>query len=152
MKKAKREILIKFKFNWEDYDDVCDELIMEDGVQLKDGVSYDIINKENIGELSDGYHTFNELYKHRHNLFIALCKLLSQNKKYQIWRSKKHFDGTMYEGWFIMGINTEKGKQISYHLPIFMWAICQFAETLLKAPEFDGHSSNDVLKRLKQLT
>lgn len=27
----------------------------------------------NAGEVSDGYHTFDELYEHRVALFIALC-------------------------------------------------------------------------------
>lgn len=33
----------------------------------------------------------------------------------------QHYDGTAYIGWFVMGINQENGKQISYHLPINKW-------------------------------
>jgi hypothetical protein len=110
-------------------------------------------------KISDGYHTFGELYEHRIQLFIALCKL---KREYDndcdrctatnwgsVWRSKKHNDGSSYDGWFILGIDTRPGRQISYHLPMFKWDECDFAETLEAAPEWDGHSSNDVLERLK---
>lgn len=100
----------------------------------------------------DGYHTFDELYDHRIMLFIALCKTIDNPKlKKQSWRSKLHHDGTGYEGWFIMGLGKVKGKQISYHLPLSRWEETGFAETLERAPEWDGHTSDDVLERLKTL-
>ena len=100
----------------------------------------------------DGYHTFEELYEHRMVLFIALGsrtqELLEENIT---WRSKLHSDGTMFEGgWFILGINTKKGKQVTYHLPIRFWEETKFAKTLERAPKWDGHTSDDVLKRLKK--
>ena len=111
---------------------------------------------ENL-EVSDGYHTFDELYEHRIVLFIALCKILYADPQYQtgqkadIWRSKLHSDGTSFDEWFIMGIGRNKGEQITYHLPISKWDETEFAETREKAPEFDGHTSDDVLERLKNL-
>lgn len=94
------------------------------------------------GETSDGYHTFNELYAHRTKLFIALAKFTGA------WRSMKHADGTMFDGWFIMGIGKEPSIQITYHLPIAEWPNTSFCETLANAPEWDGHTPNDVLTRL----
>lgn len=102
----------------------------------------------------DGYHTFDELYEHRHTLWIALCRTWdTDNESYthRPWRSKIHSDGSKYEGWFLLGIGKEPKKQISYHLPISKWEETSFAETLDKAPEFDGHTSDDVLERLKKL-
>ncbi len=104
----------------------------------------------------DGYHTFDELYEHRISLYIQLCKQIylqpySNTKKYDIWRSKKHHDGTMFDGMFIMGIGTGKGKQITYHLPLKKWMETRFAKTLDFAPKFDNHTSDDVLKRLNTL-
>lgn len=98
----------------------------------------------------DGYHTWDELYDHRVTLFIALCREHVKGRTMsQVWRSKKHHDGTMYDGgWFIMGIGRKHGEQISYHLPISKWEQADFADTLENAPEFDGHSSDDVLERL----
>lgn len=95
---------------------------------------------------SDGFHTFDELYEHRIVLFIALCKHFPTR-----WKSKLHADGSSFAGWFIMGIGKEKGNQISYHLPMRFWNECEFVTTLDKSPEWDGHTSNDVLKRLSEL-
>lgn len=113
---------------------------------------YEIEGPEEM-QVSDGYHTMDELYEHRIVLFIALCKQIEEVDENtigpnRVWRSKLHSDGSEYEGWFIMGINIEKGSQISYHLPMRVWNITNFADTLDKAPEWDKHSSTDVLYRL----
>lgn len=42
----KREIILKLKIDWEDYDDVCDEIILDDcGILdgIKDGISIEIL-------------------------------------------------------------------------------------------------------------
>ena len=108
----------------------------------------------------DGYHTMDELYEHRIELFIALCRvsapapLYVDNKLWMgnlCWRSKLHSDDTSYDGWFVLGIGKDKGKQITYHLPLDRWDDTNFAEILDRAPEYDGHTAEDVLKRLKEL-
>lgn len=105
-----------------------------------------ISQSESIGELSDGYHTFNELYHHRAILFAVLCNKF----KSKAWKSKLHDDGTMYEGMFIVGINTPMG-QATYHYDIDpYWDIFNIKERK-KAPKFDGHTSNDVPERLLSL-
>jgi hypothetical protein len=116
---------------------------------LKIPVEHKLIRAEGENlEVSDGYHTFDELYEHRIVLFIALCKAYHP----PVWCSVFHSDGTQYGDWFILGIGKEKGKQITYHLPAKYWSeVCEFAEVLEKAPEFDGHTSQDVLERLKNL-
>lgn len=108
------------------------------------------------GDISDGYHTFNELYDHRVTLWIKLCyyackESIDIGNGNCVWRSKKNGDGSEWDGWFILGINKEKGKQMTYHLPIGRWKETDFAETLEQAPEFDGHTSNDVLNRINNL-
>lgn len=124
----------------------------------------------NDTETSDGSHTFDELYEHRYALWIALCKHISSLRNILraalkgvthtdipesiiAWRSKNHSDGEpAFDGdWFLLGINKEKGKQMTYHLPMSKWDECDFAETLEKAPEFDGHTATDVLERIKSL-
>lgn len=108
---------------------------------------------------SDGYHTFKELYDHRITLYVALCKQIAthncnRGEFHNVWRSKRHSDGELCFGgdeWFVLGIGKEKGKQITYHLPIEKWEETNFAETLEKAPEYDGHSSAEVLKRIALL-
>lgn len=102
-------------------------------------------------EISDGYHTFGELYDHRITLYIALCRWVQQFGTADVWRSRKHSDGSSFDGWFVLGIFSRKGLQITYHLPNARWQECDFANYLAVAPEFDGHTSNDVLERLKRL-
>lgn len=99
------------------------------------------------GEISDGYHTFDELYEHRITLYIALCRQLQSNS----WRTLLHSDGSSFEGWFVLGLNYEGGDQITYHLPIEKWDLCRFAADLEKAPQWDGHGSIDVLTRISKL-
>lgn len=65
-------------------------------------ILFQLLNDLETGELSDGYHTFNELYYHRAVLFSVIC---NQNKDIA-WKSKLHSDETMYDGMFIVGINT----------------------------------------------
>lgn len=104
----------------------------------------------------DGYHTFEELYDHRFTLYIALCRKMAPTNKHLlsygfVWRSKQHHDGDGFEGWFVLGIGEKAGYQITYHIPLERWNETEFAKTLDKAPEWDGHTSDDVLQRLKKL-
>lgn len=110
--------------------------------------------------ISDGYHTFGELYEHRITLWIALCKTLLKSHNlpsdvstdtYYIWRSKLHSDGSSFDGWFVLGIQSKDGKQMTYHLPISKWDECDFANSAERSPEWDGHTSVDVLERIKNL-
>lgn len=106
--------------------------------------------------ISDGYHTFGELYEHRIELFMALCRYVADNDclyggSDSVWRTRQHSDDTSFDGWFLLGINKKQGEQVTYHLPASKWDDCWFAEILDKAPEFDGHNSQDVLNRLKSL-
>lgn len=104
--------------------------------------------------LSDGYHTFGELYEHRIQLFVTLCRTLAlcDELNIPIWKAKHHADGSSYPGWFIMGIHTLPGRQISYHLPEYWWDRTFFAKVRDRAPDWDGHTSTDVLERLRRLT
>ena len=113
---------------------------------------------EERGKVSDGFHSFSELYDHRCQLWITLCSLQDtlnikdpEEGMREVWKSKLHSDGSSFEGWFVLGIGEEYQEQLTYHLPIELWEQCFFAKTLEKAPTFDGHSSEDVLNRLKTL-
>lgn len=111
------------------------------------------------GMISDGYHTFDELYKHRIRNYMTVCKLVSdiyasllRTKESPVWMSEKHSDGSVWDGWFILGIFSEPGEQITYHLPTSKWDECKrFAKVVDQAPEYDGHTSADVLERLSKL-
>ena len=99
------------------------------------------------GDTSDGYHTFNELYHHRAILFSVIC-----NERPEVaWKSKRHHDGTMYDGMFIVGIDTPEG-QATYHYDIDpYWNLFRVKELEL-APEWDGHTSGEAIRRIGTLT
>jgi hypothetical protein len=98
------------------------------------------------GNVSDGFHTFNELYDHRCYLFIALM----QQRPELSWRAKQHEDGTLISGWFIAGMDLPSAP-ITYHLPFSMWPLLDNhnIKTLDKAFKWDGHTSIDVIHRLR---
>lgn len=99
-----------------------------------------------VGQVSDGYHTFNELYDHRCVLFLALMSC----KPGIAWFSSLHDDGTDFEGWFIAGMTLPAGN-VTYHLPMALWsvAVASGAQQLERAPKWDGHKSADVVERLQ---
>lgn len=101
---------------------------------------------ENMGEFSDGYHTFNELYHHRAVLFSVICNMFPE----KAWKSKLHDTGDMYDGMFIVGIETEQG-QATYHYDVEpYWDMFKVKE-LEKAPKYDGHTPSDAIDRIGNL-
>jgi hypothetical protein len=99
-----------------------------------------------VGNISDGYHTFNELYDHRCILFIALMR---SNPEIS-WRANNHDEEpSSLEGWFIAGMHLPTGD-ITYHLPVDMWNLLdnKGIQTSLRAPKWDGHTPSDVVNRL----
>ena len=109
----------------------------QDGVEYKPGNEDD---EQDMGEVSDGNHTFNELYMHRTTLFnIILC----QNKD-KAWKSKLHDDGTMFDDYFIAGITTPEGEY-TYHQHMDYWDKFDVEERE-RAPEWDGHKPEDITR------
>ena len=97
-----------------------------------------------IGEMSDGYHTFNELYYQRMVLFAALVKA----HKDKAWKSWRHEDGQpcFDGGWFIAGIDTPEGSY-TYHYEDKYWNWFE-CEELPVAKHWDGHTEKDVTRLL----
>ena len=98
------------------------------------------------GDTSDGYHTFDELYHHRAVLFSVIVS----SHRGIAWKARRHHDGTMYEGMFIVGLDTPWG-QASYHYDIDpYWGMfdCDERES---APEWDGHTPDEAIERIGKL-
>ena len=105
------------------------------------------VPESGIGDLSDGYHTFNELYHHRAVLFSVICDLMPD----KAWKSKLHDTGDMYDGMFIVGIETPQG-QATYHYDVDpYWDMFKVKE-LEKAPKWDGHTPQDAIERIGKIT
>lgn len=99
------------------------------------------------GKVSDGYHTFDELYHHRAILFATIC-----NEHPELaWKSKQHDTGDMFDGMFIVGIDTPQG-QATYHYNVNpYWDIFNVKE-LEFAPKWDGHTPDEAIARIGSIT
>lgn len=99
-----------------------------------------------MGEVSDGYHTFNQLYHQRAVLFATIVK---QNKE-KAWKSWKHGDGKFCfdsnKEWFIVGVDTPKGSY-TYHYEKKYWDMFDCVE-LERGKFWDGHTEEDVTRLL----
>ena len=157
--------------------------------QEKYVIEYDSIKKDqlninndvqDIGDLSDGYHTFNELYEFRKIYNASLFNewaldyygvlkghgvtdvmaihpeiqnfLNNIKPKYNVHKSWKHHDGELCfgGGWFIVSAMLPTGL-ISNHYKAEDWDLFKIPEVEKALYEFDGHTSEDVLNRLKKL-
>ena len=129
------------------------EITIPIGIEINEEKTIQLINdfieflrKSDVSRknISDGYHTFEELYYHRMILFYVIMK----NYPEFSWKSKQHNDGTMFDDDFIVGINTPEG-QYTYHYKLKYWDLFDVKE-IEKAPEYDGHKPKDI-KRLLSL-
>ena len=104
---------------------------------------------DNIGEFSDGYHTFNELYDYRKAYNAAFFNELAKQGLYDVHKSRLHSDGEIPFGddnWFIVMAELPTG-QISNHYEMKDWDLFDIPEKD-KANVYDGHSPQDVYERL----
>ena len=111
------------------------------------------IKPEDMGEVSDGYHTFNELYEYRMLYNAALFNEFAKQGLYDVHKSRKHSDGEYPFGnsnWFIVMAELPTG-QISNHYEMKDWDKFQIPEKPL-ANKWDGHSPRDVADRLASFT
>lgn len=97
-------------------------------------------------EVSDGYHSFNELYQHRARLFSTLMHAYPKRS----WWSHRHHDNKVMEGWIIAGIDTPEGS-VTYPLPVKEIPNLPTSSELTHGREWDGHTADDVLTRLLSL-
>lgn len=101
--------------------------------------------EQDMGEVSDGYHTFNELYYYRMLYNAAFFNLLPKG---WVHKSKRHHTGEecFGGGWFIVMANLPTG-QVSNHYELKDWDLFQVQEKEF-ADEWDGHTPQEAAKRL----
>ena len=103
-----------------------------------------VANVSDIGDLSDGFHTFNGLYYQRMILFASLVHAY----KDRAWKSYRHEDGELCfgGGWFIVGIDTPEGSY-TYHYESKDFERFDCVE-LPCGKHWDGHTEDDVTRLL----
>ena len=105
-------------------------------------------SERTTGEVSDGYHTHNELYRYRmlYNAHAAVGWLAQGIPVVKSWR---HADGELCfgGGWFIVTATLPTG-QVSNHYEAKHWGLFDVPEVVLP-PEWDGHTPEDAAGRLE---
>ena len=118
--------------------------------QLKPHIKANKEGKIDAGEVSDGYHTFNELYEYRLLYNASFFNELAKQNLYDVHKSKKHSDGEecFGGGWFVVMAELPTG-QVSNHYELKDWDLFQVPEKE-KANVWDGHTPQDVAKRMRE--
>lgn len=120
---------------------------------VKDGSIVETFSMMDDEELSDGYHTFGELYDHRRALTAVLAAFAARMPEAASWRSKAHHpdDDPMFEGgYFVVGITLDTGV-ITYHYKLSHWDDFAAVPELEHAPKWDGAIPEDTVTRLLDL-
>lgn len=105
--------------------------------------------KHDTGQVSDGYHTFDELYRYR-MLYHAWAVKAWRHAGCPVVKSKRHHDGELCfgGGWFIVSAQLPSG-QVSNHYEDKYWDLFECPEAD-RAPEWDGHTPNAAADRIEQ--
>ena len=148
-------------------------------LQLQNIINIHVNNGDSVGILSDGYHTFNELYEFRKMYNAALFNEWGNTKvdlyewsdgrkefyplepdkminkevcKHLVHKSWKHSDGELCfgGGWFIVSAMLPTGM-ISNHYKAEDWGLFKIPEVEKALFEYDGHDAKMVLSRLRNL-
>jgi len=103
-------------------------------------------------DISDGYHTFRELYDYRmayNAMFVNEIHKNGKSENYKLHKSLKHSDGELCfgGGWFIVSLELPTG-QISNHYKIEYWDLFKITEYEKSILEYDGHTPEIAKNRM----
>ena len=95
-----------------------------------------------IGDFSDGFHTFNDLYYQRACLFAQIVN----DHRDVAWKTHYHEDGKpcFGGGWFLVTVETPLGAY-GYHYEDKYWDLFDCKE-ISKAKPWDGYTDKDVVR------
>lgn len=125
-------------------------------VVIEDGTKGNNQTYPSMGEVSDGYHTFNELYEFRMLYNAALFNewanrfdSKNETRLHDVHKSWKHSDGqpAFGGGWFVVVAQLPTG-QITNHYEAKYWDLFRIPARD-QAVEWDGHTAQDVATRLR---
>lgn len=107
-------------------------------------------NEINLGDFSDGFHSFNELYHYR-ALYNALAfNYINEHSSHPVGKSIRHSDGELCfgGGWFVVFAVLPTG-QITNHYKMEYWELFKIPE-FEKSIEYDGHSPDEAASRIEE--
>ena len=110
--------------------------------------NYRIEKTKDGKSISDGYHTFKELYEFRRLYNAAFVK--ASKGKLKSFKSRKHSNGDLcFGGEYFVVVTQLPTGQISNHYKNKYYN--SFAAKYVPfAPKYDGHTSTDVINRLNE--
>lgn len=112
---------------------------------------------EKMSQISDGFHTFGELYRYRMLLQAAWFNTQAEwdrdesTNPMKIVKSWRHHDGELCfgkENYFIVVAQLPTG-QISNHYKGEYWDLFDIPE-VKRAPEWDGHTPQEAADRIEK--
>lgn len=103
-------------------------------------------------QISDGYHTFGELYEYRLLYNAALFNCLTRHgNKFHVHKSKRHSNGEpCFGGEYFIVMATLPTGQISNHYEMRYWNLFHIPEHKV-ADKWDGHTPQQAANRLFNL-
>lgn len=125
------------------------KLLSKDQARIDDIIASAGANHKDI---SDGHHTFAELYDFRQEYNAALFNMWHRhNPEYEAHKSKCHYGGGLCfgGGWFVVSAKIPGIGLITNHYRLEYWDHFQIPEELTEKWPFDGTSPANVLERLR---
>lgn len=125
--------------------------------QDEDGKTLEQQRYDKLSEISDGYHTFGELYEYRMLLQAMLFNQWAQiydsrtdSRLHDVHKSWKHSDGQpcFGGGWFVV-VATLPSCQITNHYKAEHWDLFKIPARDMAA-EYDGHTPQQAAQRMRE--
>lgn len=125
--------------------------------QDEDGKTLEQQRYDKLSEISDGYHTFGELYDYRMLLQAMLFNQWAQiydsrtdSRLHDVHKSWKHSDGQpcFGGGWFVV-VATLPSGQITNHYKAEHWDLFKIPARDMAA-EYDGHTPQQAAERMRE--
>ena len=129
--------------------------ILDDGIPMHYSTIVNRLNKQHktITRLEKENEQLkqlqNELYDFRMVYNALLFNNWHKHNEIEVYKSRRHNDGTFIYEWFIVVAILPDGKQVTNHYHIKYWDYFKIPEYTMVKDKFDGHTSQDVLDRLK---
>ena len=100
-------------------------------------------------DISDGYHTFSELYDYRKIYNALLFNEWAKQGKFNVHKSIRHSDGELCfgGGWFVVVAILPTG-QITNHYELKDWELFSIPEEYNAKFEYDGHTPEEAKNRM----
>jgi len=129
---------------------LCPRICTPTICQCKDGECL-LDKKLDKGNISDGYHTFNELYHYRMLYNALIFNEWAKHGVYQVHKSLRHSDGELCfgGGWFVVVAMLPTGM-ITNHYKVEHWDLFKIDENGRSPIPYDGHTPTDVANRISE--